>query len=159
MLATGHGYKTISSSGRNVLIYVQYYITMDIKNILQNISPKKKKLLLILGGFLLFLILVLIVVLAVGGSSEGDGTPDGPNSDGDGDDVVTGSVTLDYWGLWEPESVMEPTIQLNTWIIIIIIDVHVVQRTHKTIRIMPWQSTKLRYLDYLWNTQRNRTKS
>lgn len=84
---------------------------MDIKNIFQNISPKKKKLLLILGGFLLFLIVVLIIVLVAGGSSDNDDTPNVPSDENDGGDVVTGSVTLDYWGLWEPESVMEPTIQ------------------------------------------------
>lgn len=87
-----------------------YNVNMDIKNSLQNISPKQKKTLLILGGILLFLILILIVALAVG-KDDNDG-PSGGNANGGNDNppITTDNVTLDYWGLWEPEEVMEDTI-------------------------------------------------
>ncbi len=66
---------------------------------------KQKKLLIILGSILLVLILLLIIVLLSGSANNSNGTPDGS-----GDEQPVTNVELTYWGLWEPESVMQPII-------------------------------------------------
>jgi multiple sugar transport system substrate-binding protein len=68
-----------------------------------NMDSKKKKLLIILLGILLFLILLLVIVLISLGK-EDTGIPTDTNQPSAGD------VQLVYWGLWEPESVMQPII-------------------------------------------------
>jgi multiple sugar transport system substrate-binding protein len=98
MLATRNGNKKACSSGRKVLVYVQW-----------NMNKKQKKLLMILGGILLLLIIVLVIVLSTSKSNQPDTTP----SDNDDDivEIPSTNIELSYWGLWEPESVMLPIIE------------------------------------------------
>lgn len=73
----------------------------------------KKKVLMIAGGILLFLIIALIAVSLFSGGDETPqtGTQQGGNNQG-GDTPNTGdSVTLEYWGLWESEEIMNPIIE------------------------------------------------
>lgn len=71
---------------------------MNIKN------PKTTKMIFMVGGgVLVFLLIILAIVLATRGDKEGPITPQ--------TQTASGKVELEYWGLWEPESVMEPLIQ------------------------------------------------
>jgi ABC-type glycerol-3-phosphate transport system substrate-binding protein len=92
-LAIGYRDKEIGSSGRKVLVYVQY-----------DMDQKQKRLLIILGAILLVLIVIFTIVLLAGGSNENT-PPDGSDTE-----QPTTSVELTYWGLWEPASVMQPII-------------------------------------------------
>lgn len=57
-----------------------------------------KKILIIGGIVLAVLIIVLIIVLSSGGKKD------------DGTNTPSNTITLQYWGLWEPEAVMKPLI-------------------------------------------------
>jgi ABC-type glycerol-3-phosphate transport system substrate-binding protein len=72
-------------------------------------NQKQKKLLIILGSILVILILVLVGILFAGGSDNNN--PTGNNNQDDNNNVPEGGIELSYWGLWEPESVMDPIIQ------------------------------------------------
>lgn len=65
-------------------------------------SQKQKKLITILGIVLVFLIITLIVVVIL---------EDQNSNPTDTDTDVQVSTELSYWGLWEPESVMQPIIE------------------------------------------------
>jgi len=60
-----------------------------------------KRTMLIIGGAVIVLILIIIIAIAI---SKGSDKPNSNNSE------TTGTVVLEYWGLWEPESVMQPLI-------------------------------------------------
>jgi ABC-type glycerol-3-phosphate transport system substrate-binding protein len=66
-------------------------------------NPKQKKLLIILGSVLIVLILLFTAILLLYQN-------DDSNPSGDGDTEPSLNVELSYWGLWEPESVMQPFI-------------------------------------------------
>ncbi|MCD4811120.1 extracellular solute-binding protein [bacterium] len=65
-------------------------------------NQKQKKLITILGIVLVFLIITLIIVVILG-----DQESNSTNTDTD----IQVSTELSYWGLWEPESVMQPIIE------------------------------------------------
>jgi ABC-type glycerol-3-phosphate transport system substrate-binding protein len=71
-------------------------------------DDKQKKTLLIVGVVVFILILgTLILVLLNRGSRE----QEGPTGTDMGDGItIEGQVELDYWGLWEPPSVVQPLI-------------------------------------------------
>ncbi len=68
-------------------------------------DPKTmKKILLITGGLLVFLLIILVILLV---NREDDGTI----SPTTGGKKNTEEIEIEYWGLWELESTMEPLIQ------------------------------------------------
>lgn len=69
---------------------------MDLKN---------KKVLLLIGGIILFIVLGVILVILLTQPKDPD-VIDGDNNNNNN----TNTVTLEYWGLWEPETVMAPII-------------------------------------------------
>jgi multiple sugar transport system substrate-binding protein len=69
-------------------------------------NSKQKKIVLILGVILIFLIIILVAVLA----SSKPVDPNTPTDPDNPDDIIEDYVELSYWGLWEPESVMQPFI-------------------------------------------------
>lgn len=65
-------------------------------------NDKQKKILLI-GGSVLGILLVILLVLVLLVKKE--------NPNDNGDNNSTQNVTLEYWGLWEPDEVMHPLIE------------------------------------------------
>jgi len=60
-----------------------------------------RKTMLIIGGVVIVVILIIIMAVAISGN---DKTPTSNNGSSNE------TITLEYWGLWEPESVMQPII-------------------------------------------------
>jgi len=71
-------------------------------------DDKKKKTLIIVGVVIFLLILGTLILLLVNKQKKEDTDPVGSGME-DGI-VIEGQVELDYWGLWEPPSVVQPLI-------------------------------------------------
>lgn len=66
---------------------------------------KKKKNILIIGAILAVLLIVLTVILLITTKKDNTNTNTGKDTN------TSGDVTLVYWGLWEPDTVMHPLIE------------------------------------------------
>ncbi len=81
--------------------------TSRIKEILQD--PKTRKILLIAGGSLVVILMILIVVALV--SSKNNNTPTNTSEGTTTNNGTSGQITINYWGLWEPDGVMSGVIK------------------------------------------------
>ena len=67
-------------------------------------DKKLKTTLLIVGGVLILLIFITIILLVTNRGKQ-------PKGSSEGNPLTEEQVTLTYWGLWEPPSVMQPVIK------------------------------------------------
>ncbi len=72
-----------------------------------------KTLFLVIGIFIVFLLVILLVLLLTRDNdpqATGPNQPNTPTTPGGGS-TPKGQIELSYWGLWEPETVMDPIIK------------------------------------------------
>ncbi len=77
---------------------------MDIKKVLA--EPKTKKILIIAVSVLVLLLMILIVVALITSKNKKTSTTNTNTTTNN-----NGQITLNYWGLWEPSTVMDQTIK------------------------------------------------
>lgn len=82
---------------------------MNIKKIFED--PKTKKILIIAVGILAVLLMILTVVALVASKNKKNTTSSTTPSGTTSSNSSSGEITLNYWGLWEPSSVMDKTIK------------------------------------------------
>lgn len=82
---------------------------MDISRITEALqNPKTKKILLIAAGSLGVILIILVIIALVSSKSSNKNTPSGGTTTGSKNN---GQITINYWGLWEPEGVMAGVIK------------------------------------------------